>query len=72
MSVVKLFNLLLLMLNLVLILQPQSELLNRKNLQGNQVVEKLDSLIVLALLHLESCQSSGRLTEVFPSIKLCT
>ncbi|ESW06108.1 hypothetical protein PHAVU_010G020100 [Phaseolus vulgaris] len=44
---------------------PQSELLNRKNLQGNQVVEKLDSLIVLALLHLESCQSSGRLTEVF-------
>ncbi|WVZ21139.1 hypothetical protein V8G54_008461, partial [Vigna mungo] len=44
---------------------PQSELLNRKNLQGNKVVEKLDNLIVLALLHLESCQSSGRLAEVF-------
>ncbi|XP_027907868.1 RNA polymerase I-specific transcription initiation factor RRN3-like [Vigna unguiculata] len=44
---------------------PQSELLNRKNLQGNKVVEKLDNLVVLALLHLESCQSSGRLAEVF-------
>ncbi|XP_058731125.1 RNA polymerase I-specific transcription initiation factor rrn3-like [Vicia villosa] len=42
-----------------------SELLNRKNLQGNMVVEKLDSLIVLTFLHLESCQSSGRLSEVF-------
>jgi len=49
---------------LVFILQPQSELLNRKNLQGNKVVEKLDNLVVLALLHLESCQSSGRLAEV--------
>ncbi|TKY48156.1 RNA polymerase I-specific transcription initiation factor RRN3 [Spatholobus suberectus] len=44
---------------------PPLELLNRKNLQGNLVVEKLDSLIVLAFLHLESCQSSGRLAEVF-------
>ncbi|XP_014516726.1 RNA polymerase I-specific transcription initiation factor RRN3-like [Vigna radiata var. radiata] len=47
---------------------PQSELFNRENLQGKQdkkVVEKLDNLIVLALLHLESCQSSGRLAEVF-------
>ncbi|KAI5425972.1 RNA polymerase I-specific transcription initiation factor rrn3 [Lathyrus oleraceus] len=42
-----------------------SELLNRNNLQGNKVVEKIDSLIVLTFLHLESCQSSGRLTEVF-------
>ncbi|XP_027920170.1 RNA polymerase I-specific transcription initiation factor RRN3-like isoform X2 [Vigna unguiculata] len=42
-----------------------SEMLNRKNLQGNLVVQKLDSLIVLAFLHLESCQSSGRLAEVF-------
>ncbi|CAL5214648.1 unnamed protein product [Lathyrus oleraceus] len=42
-----------------------SELLNRKKLQGNKVVEKLDSLIVLTFLHLESCQSSGRLSEVF-------
>ncbi|RDX66034.1 RNA polymerase I-specific transcription initiation factor RRN3, partial [Mucuna pruriens] len=44
---------------------PPSELLNRKSLQGNLVVEKLDSLIVLIFLHLESCQSSGRLAEVF-------
>ncbi|XP_052724173.1 uncharacterized protein LOC108347665 isoform X3 [Vigna angularis] len=44
---------------------PQSELLNRKNFQDKKVVEKLDNLIVLALLHLESCQSSGRLGEVF-------
>ncbi|CAI8614564.1 unnamed protein product [Vicia faba] len=42
-----------------------SELLNRNNLQCNKVVEKIDSLIVLTFLHLESCQSSGRLTEVF-------
>ncbi|XP_052724174.1 uncharacterized protein LOC108347665 isoform X4 [Vigna angularis] len=42
---------------------PQSELLNRKNFQDKKVVEKLDNLIVLALLHLESCQSSGRLGE---------
>jgi len=54
------------------ILQSQSEMLNRKNLQGNLVVQKLDSLIVLAFLHLESCQSSGRLAEVWPSIKLHT
>ncbi|KAF1862764.1 hypothetical protein Lal_00040029 [Lupinus albus] len=42
-----------------------SELLFRKSLQGNLVVEKLDSLMVLTFLHLESCQSSGRLAEVF-------
>lgn len=42
-----------------------TELLNRNNLQGNQVAEKLDSLIVLTFLHLESCQSKGRLAEVF-------
>ncbi|CAJ2634493.1 unnamed protein product [Trifolium pratense] len=30
-----------------------------------KIVQKLDSLIVLTLLHLESCQSSGRLAEVF-------
>ncbi|CAJ1949485.1 unnamed protein product [Sphenostylis stenocarpa] len=42
---------------------PQSEFLNKK--QDNLVVEKLDSLIVLAFLHLESCQSSGRLVKVF-------
>ncbi|CAJ1942177.1 unnamed protein product [Sphenostylis stenocarpa] len=42
---------------------PQSELLNRQKLQDNMVVKKLDSLIVLAFLHLESCQSSGRLAE---------
>ncbi|KAL5143090.1 RNA polymerase I-specific transcription initiation factor RRN3 [Glycine soja] len=45
-----------------------SELLNRKNLQGNLVVEKLDSLMVLAFLHLESCQNSGRLAEVFNTL----
>ncbi|KAK7278977.1 hypothetical protein RJT34_24018 [Clitoria ternatea] len=44
---------------------PPSELLKRKSLQGNLVVEKLDSLMVLTFLHLESCQNSGRLTEVF-------
>ncbi|KAK7277064.1 hypothetical protein RIF29_18213 [Crotalaria pallida] len=42
-----------------------SELLFRKSLQGNLVVEKLDSLMVLTFLHLESCQNSGRLAEVF-------
>lgn len=42
-----------------------AELFNRKNLQGNSVVEKLDSLMVLIFLHLESSQSSGRLSEVF-------
>ncbi|XP_061362183.1 uncharacterized protein LOC133305934 [Gastrolobium bilobum] len=45
--------------------KPPAELLNRKNLQGNMVVEKLDSLMELTFLHLESCQSSGRLAEVF-------
>ncbi|MQK22667.1 hypothetical protein EI013_30335, partial [Escherichia coli] len=40
-------------------------MLFRKSLQGNLVVEKLDSLMVLTFLHLESCQSSGRLAEVF-------
>ncbi|KAJ1388019.1 RNA polymerase I-specific transcription initiation factor RRN3 [Sesbania bispinosa] len=40
-----------------------AELFNRKNLQGNSVVEKLDSLMVLISLHLESSQSSGRLSE---------
>ncbi|KAK7386568.1 hypothetical protein VNO78_26901 [Psophocarpus tetragonolobus] len=44
---------------------PPSELLNRKNLQGNVVVEKLDSLMVLTFLHLESCESSGRVALVF-------
>lgn len=52
-----------------MVLQLSSELLNRKNLQGNLVVEKLDSLMVLAFLHLESCQNSGRLAEVIPSMK---
>ncbi|OIV93820.1 hypothetical protein TanjilG_03783 [Lupinus angustifolius] len=46
-------------------IQSSSELLFRKSLQGNLVVEKLDSLMVLTFLHLESCQSSGRLAEVF-------
>ncbi|CAI8600411.1 unnamed protein product [Vicia faba] len=45
-----------------------SEMLNRKKLQGNKVVEKLDSLIVLTFLHLDSCQSSGRLSEVFDTL----
>jgi len=40
-------------------------------LQGNQIAEKLDSLIVLTFLHLESCQSSGRLAEVFPTTHSC-
>lgn len=44
---------------------PPSELLNRRKLQGNLVVDKVDSLMVLTFLHLESCQSSGRLAEVF-------
>lgn len=39
--------------------------LRRKSLQGNVVAEKLDSLLVLTFEHLESCQSSGRLAEVF-------
>ena len=32
------------------------------------MVEKLDSLMVLAFLHLESCQNSGRLAEVFNTL----
>jgi RNA polymerase I-specific transcription initiation factor RRN3 len=36
-----------------------------KNDETTKNVEKLDSLIVLTFLHLESCQSSGRLDEVF-------
>ena len=47
-------------------------MLNRKSLQGNAVVDKLDSLIELTLLHLESCQSSGRLAEVFLSLYIST
>ncbi|KAI9109672.1 hypothetical protein K1719_019302 [Acacia pycnantha] len=39
--------------------------LRRKCLQGNLVAEKLDSLMVLTFEHLESCQSSGRLAQVF-------
>ncbi|XP_027345826.1 RNA polymerase I-specific transcription initiation factor RRN3 [Abrus precatorius] len=42
-----------------------AELKYRKSLQGNLVVEKLDSLMVLTFVHLESCQSSGRLAGVF-------
>lgn len=42
-----------------------TDMLNRNNLQGNKVAEQLDSLIVLIFLHLESCQSSGRIAEVF-------
>ena len=42
-----------------------AELLNRTDLPDNKVVEKLDGIIVLTLLHLESCQSSGRLAEVY-------
>ncbi|KAG2380913.1 uncharacterized protein HKW66_Vig0202860 [Vigna angularis] len=49
---------------------PQSELLNRKNFQDKKVVEKLDNLIVLALLHLESCQSSGRLENCTECIQV--
>ncbi|KAJ7971918.1 RNA polymerase I-specific transcription initiation factor RRN3 [Quillaja saponaria] len=41
------------------------ELLSWKCLQGNSVAEKLDSLMVLTFEHLESCQGSGRLAEVF-------
>ncbi|KAL1370670.1 uncharacterized protein [Arachis hypogaea] len=44
---------------------PAAEYLNRKSLEGNTIAEKLDSLIELTFLHLESCQSSGRLSEVF-------
>ncbi|XP_015967676.1 uncharacterized protein LOC107491346 [Arachis duranensis] len=44
---------------------PAAEYLNRKTLEGNTIAEKLDSLIELTFLHLESCQSSGRLSEVF-------
>jgi len=58
-------------LDLVSIFQCTTELLNRNNLQGNQVVEKLDSLVVLTFLHLEPCQSSGRLAEVFPTTHSC-
>lgn len=50
------------------IFQSSAELFNRNSLQGNVVVEKLDSLMVLIFLHLESCQSSGRLAEVFPFV----
>ncbi|MED6194052.1 hypothetical protein PIB30_024819 [Stylosanthes scabra] len=42
-----------------------AEYLNRKSLEGNTIADKLDSLIELTFLHLESCQSSGRLSEVF-------
>ncbi|XLR46581.1 hypothetical protein S83_031241 [Arachis hypogaea] len=45
--------------------KPAAEYLNRKSLEGNTIAEKLDSLIELTFLHLESCQSSGRLSEVF-------
>ncbi|GAU41595.1 hypothetical protein TSUD_196640 [Trifolium subterraneum] len=41
-----------------------TEFLSR-NHSDDKNVEKLDSLIVLTFLHLESCQSSGRLAEVF-------
>ncbi|KAI4314673.1 hypothetical protein L6164_027561 [Bauhinia variegata] len=37
----------------------------KKGLQGNLVAEKLDKLMVLTFEHLDSCQSSGRLDEVF-------
>ncbi|KAI4327870.1 hypothetical protein L6164_020282 [Bauhinia variegata] len=41
------------------------EPLRRKGLQGNLIAEKLDNLMVLTLEHLDSCQSNGRLDEVF-------
>jgi RNA polymerase I-specific transcription initiation factor RRN3 len=52
---------------LVSFFQCARELLS-KNDETTKNVEKLDSLIVLTFLHLESCQSSGRLAEVLPSI----
>nr|XP_025699873.1 uncharacterized protein LOC112801388 isoform X1 [Arachis hypogaea] len=45
--------------------RPAAEYLNRKILEGKTIAEKLDSLIELTFLHLESCQSSGQLSEVF-------
>ncbi|XLR19371.1 hypothetical protein S83_047283, partial [Arachis hypogaea] len=36
-------------------LKPTAECLNRKSLDGNTIAEKLDSLIELTFLHLESC-----------------
>ncbi|XLS44412.1 hypothetical protein HN51_001277 [Arachis hypogaea] len=45
--------------------KPAAEYLNRKILEGKTIAEKLDSLIELTFLHLESCQSSGQLSEVF-------
>ncbi|XP_025699914.1 uncharacterized protein [Arachis hypogaea] len=43
--------------------RPAAEYLNRKILEGKTIAEKLDSLIELTFLHLESCQSSGQLSE---------
>ncbi|XLS94752.1 hypothetical protein HN51_070760 [Arachis hypogaea] len=44
-------------------LKPAAEYLNRKSLERNTIAEKLDSLIELTFLHLESC--CLRLSEVF-------
>ncbi|XP_024033749.1 RNA polymerase I-specific transcription initiation factor RRN3 isoform X3 [Citrus clementina] len=39
--------------------------LSRKSLSGNLIAELLDSLMVLTFEHLESCEGTGRLIEVF-------
>lgn len=42
--------------------------LSRKSLGGNQFAEKLDSLLVLTFEHLQSCEASGRLVQVFETL----
>ncbi|XP_021907753.1 RNA polymerase I-specific transcription initiation factor RRN3 [Carica papaya] len=42
--------------------------LSRKSLGGNVIAELLDSLMVLTLEHLESCQAAGRLIEIFETL----
>lgn len=39
--------------------------LNQNTCDGNVVSELLDKLMVLSFEHLESCQNSGRLDEVW-------
>ncbi|XP_010540653.1 PREDICTED: RNA polymerase I-specific transcription initiation factor RRN3 [Tarenaya hassleriana] len=44
------------------------EFLDKKNIRGNIVSELLDKLMVITFEHLESCQNTGRLDEVFESL----
>ncbi|CAH2034549.1 unnamed protein product, partial [Thlaspi arvense] len=47
------------------VMEEGDESLNQNTSDGNVVSEALDKLMVLSFEHLESCQDSGRLDEVF-------